>query len=565
MKESLVIKSHFLIIIMAGYFTLVLNWPFFSRLYGYIFALESYSSAFALSIPVLLFSLLCFLFSLFVVKGLSKLIFIPLLIISAVVSYASQEYGVVFNYGMIENVVETDVAEASSYVNIRSLIYVVLLGLIPAVFVYRIEISYFPFLKELGVRVAVQLCAVLMSFGMAWGFYEDYAAVGRNNQGIQRYINPTEYIYSTVNFLKTNYVTAQQEFISLGDDAKIATAHAGKKPTFMVMALGETARANEYEYNGYTRATNSFTKPLHMLSLGSVESCGTATAVSVPCMFSFLTHANYDKEAAAHQDNVLDVLAKAGVQVYWVDNNSGCKGVCKHVTTIKVDVSATNPNCDGEYCFDQVLLPYLSNLLKRNKGRDTLLVLHLIGSHGPTYYRRYPEQQRFFTPDCARSDIQNCTHEELQNSYDNTIRYTDFVISEIIRQLETASADYDTALVYMSDHGESLGEKGLYLHGLPYDIAPSEQKHVPALVWASHDYRTDRLWQPACMEKPAGQVSQDVLSHSLLGMMEVETALYDKTMDVSAQWRCIERPIAAQHTAANDKQPELIQPGAKPL
>lgn len=543
---------------MAGYFTLVLNWPFLSRLYSYLFSLESYSLAFALSIPVFLFTLLYVVFSFFAAKGLTKVFFIPFLIISAVVSYASQKYGVMFNYGMIENVVETDVAEASSYLNFSSFFYVLALGLIPAFYLYRIEISYLPFWKELGVRVLTQLCAVLVFGGVAWGFYEDYASIGRNNRGIQRYIIPTEYLYSSVNYLNKNYLTAPLKYQSLGDDAQLARVRTEEKPTFMVVALGETARAMEYEYNGYTRPTNIFTKLLHVQSLGAVESCGTATAVSVPCMFSFLTHDNYDKQVAAHQDNVLDVLAKAGVQVYWVDNNSGCKGVCERVVNINVDASDANPNCDGEYCYDQVLLPYLTQYLNQSKGKDTLVVLHLIGSHGPTYYRRYPEEHRFFSPDCPRSDIQNCTHEELQNTYDNTIRYTDFVISKIIDQLEMASANYNTALLYMSDHGESLGEKGIYLHGMPYGIAPSEQTHVPALVWASHEYQLDRSWQSACLEKQAAPVSQDVFSHSVLGMMGVETALYDEAMDVSAQWHCTEHPIASPHKAAAGKQHTLL-------
>ncbi len=544
MKDRIVLKSHVLIAILAGYFTLVLNWPFLSKLYGYIFLLEDYSVGFALSIPVFLFTLLYFVFSLLVIKGLTKIFFIPLLLISAGVSYASQQYGIMFNYGMIENVVETDVAEATSYFNLASFFYVFALGCIPAYFVYRAEITYYPFWKECAIRIGTQLCVLLVFGGVAWGYYEDYAAAGRNNKGVQRYIIPTEYVYSSINYFNKNYLSSPQPFQSLGDDAQLVRHSVAQKPTFMVMVLGETARATEYEYNGYPRATNSFTKPLHLQSLGSVESCGTATAVSVPCMFSFLTHGDYDKQKAKKQDNVLDVLSKAGVTVKWVDNNSSCKGVCERVASLRVDVSADNPNCDGEYCFDEVMLPYLADYLKNAGGRDTLVVLHLIGSHGPTYFRRYPESQRFFTPDCPRSDIQNCTHEQLQNTYDNTIRYTDYILSKVVEQLDAASDEYDTAMLYMSDHGESLGEKGLYLHGMPYSMAPSEQTHVPALVWASGKYQHDNFWQPNCMAQQTSGLTQDVLSHSLLGMMGVKTELYQPNLDVTTAWHCGEHPIA---------------------
>ncbi len=544
------LKSHYLLLLLAGYFTCVLNWPFFSRVYGYIFSLENYNLWFALTVPVFLFCILYILFSLLVIKGVTKLLFIPLLIVSAGASYASYEYGIVFNYGMIENIVETDASEAASYFNLASISFVLVLGMIPAGLLWRLSIEYRSFWGELGFRFAGIAASVLMILGIAWGFYEDYAAVGRNNQGVQRYIVPTEYLYSSTNYLNRNVLSEPLKYLSLGNDAKIVKPDNQAKARFLVIVVGETARAANYEYNGYPRATNSFTKPLNMVSLGSVESCGTATAVSVPCMFSFLKHENFEKRVAANQDNLLDVLTKAGVDVTWIDNDSGCKGVCDRVSSINMDLSASHDGCDGEYCYDEVMLPYLDQLLADENIHERVIVMHVIGSHGPTYYRRYPEAHRYFVPDCQRSDIQNCTAEELRNTYDNTIRYTDYMVAQMVERLSHAQDRYDTALIYMSDHGESLGESGLYLHGMPYSVAPAEQTHVPALVWVSEPFKTDKRWQSHCMRKPEGRVSQDMLSHSVLGLMSVETRLYDASLDFASNWNCGHR-LANQTEAAD--------------
>jgi lipid A ethanolaminephosphotransferase len=250
-------------------------------------------------------------------------------------------------------------------------------------------------------------------------------------------------------------------------------------------------------------------------------------------MFSFMGRANYDENRATNQDNVLDVIQRSGINTQWIDNDGGCKGVCGHVPTISISTKTDSPLCDGEYCFDEILLPELEKALAKANGKDTMVVLHLIGSHGPTYYRRYPASHRKFTPDCQRSDIQNCTREELVNTYDNTIAYTDYMLSRIVNVLKVHTDQYNTNMLYMSDHGESLGENGLYLHGTPYAIAPKEQTHVPALLWLSDNYVRENRIDTTCLRKNAEseQISQDYLSHSLLGLTNVTASVYKPELD----------------------------------
>ncbi|MGL5392457.1 MAG: phosphoethanolamine transferase, partial [Shewanella sp.] len=180
-----------------------------------------------------------------------------------------------------------------------------------------------------------------------------------------------------------------------------------------------------------------------------------------------------------------------------------------------------------------------AKILSTAAVKDTFITLHVIGSHGPTYFQRYPPEHRQFLPDCQRSDIQNCTSEQLINTYDNTILYTDYILSEVIKQLKQNNERFDTAMLYLSDHGESLGEKGMYLHGTPYSIAPNEQINIPMLAWMSEDFSQENRLNTTCLTEQAksGRFSHDNLFDSLLGLMNVNTAVYQQPLDIFALCR----------------------------
>nr|WP_320150362.1 phosphoethanolamine--lipid A transferase [uncultured Tolumonas sp.] len=534
MKLRFQLKSQYLTLLLASYFTLILNYPFFRESWKVLNSIENVKTGFIISIPLFVLFALNILFSLFTIKYLSKPIFIALVLTSSLVAYAGLTYGTVFDYGMIKNSAQTNMSEASSYLNPSLIICFLLTGIIPAFLIARTKIIYRPLLKEVLTKFAVISLSLLGLLIIAFFYYQDYASVGRNNKFLQKYIVPTQYTWSGYKYVKETYFTTPLVYQQLGLDAKKNVPPTVTKPQMTVMVLGETARAMNYQYNGYSRDTNRFTAPDGLISFRHVSSCGTATAVSVPCMFSFMGRKNYDESRAETQDNVLDVIHRAGLNVQWIDNDSGCKGVCARVPTLNIDIKTKSPLCDGTYCFDEIMLPELKRLLAEAKGKDTLIALHLIGSHGPTYYRRYPASHRIFTPDCERSDIQNCSHDELVNTYDNTIAYTDYMLSQVIALLKANSSEYNTSMLYMSDHGESLGEKGLYLHGTPYALAPEEQTHVPGLLWLSDNYAKEKQIDTDCLRKEAQskQVSQDYLSHSLLSLTGVATSTYKPELDL---------------------------------
>lgn len=252
----------------------------------------------------------------------------------------------------------------------------------------------------------------------------------------------------------------------------------------LVLIVGETARAQNFSLYGYEKNTNPLlSENKEIITFKDVSSCGTATAISLPCMFSHLDKKQFNLTDANFTQNLLDIAKLAGYDVIWKDNDDGCKKVCNRVHKIDAKIGNKQPFCFGNYCHDDILLDGLNEELN-NINKDTLIVLHTMGSHGPTYYKRYPEQFKKFTPTCDTANLQDCTQEQIINTYNNTIVYTDYIISSVIDILKNQK-QLETAMLYVSDHGESLGENNIYLHGLPYAIAPKEQKQVPMILWLS--------------------------------------------------------------------------------
>ncbi|MDP5213886.1 phosphoethanolamine--lipid A transferase [Pseudoalteromonas tunicata] len=515
-----------LIILISVYFTFVFNFPFLKRIMGAVTALPDYNVLFLITIPVFVFLLLLIFFTLISNKWFFKPLSIVLILLSSMVFYAGQNYGVVFDYGMMQNIFETDTSEAHTYLNQSAVLSFLLSGLLPAFLVYRVQLQHKGFVVELKNRAMLLLIAFIGIVVIAVSFYSNFASVGRNNKELKKFLVPSQFLDSSIKYVARTYLQTPPVFEVL--DAKPTLIDKTKKQVF-VLVVGETARAESFSSNGYERSTNRYTEPLNMTAYQHVSSCGTATAVSVPCMFSVLNREDFDNKTAANEQNVLDIIQQAGVEVIWIDNNSGCKGVCERVQHEKIDHTQHNDMCDGEYCFDEALISVLRNKINKVKSDKVLIVMHMMGSHGPTYYRRYPKAHQLFTPDCPRSDIQNCTKEQLINTYDNTIAYTDFVLAQSIAELNKLPEEISIGLLYVSDHGESLGEMGAYLHGFPYSLAPSQQTHVPLLTW----FKQSDI-DPVCQNNLADTVefSHDNLFHSMLGIMGVNTKAYNQQLDM---------------------------------
>lgn len=520
-------------ILLSFYFAIVFNFPFLQKTYSDLIKLDSFDYAYFISLPLFLSTVFILLFSLLPRRYIYKTVMYTLVFLSAIVCYAISNYGIIVDYGMVENMAESSTSEAFTYLNLSAFVYIILLTITPLLILSKVNSPTNGLKVSINNRIKLIVSALLIFIIIFFSLYSSYASVNRNNRDLAKYIVPIPTLISSYKYIKRNYFYAPTVFKILDTDPEIMPLQNTDK-NIVVMVVGETARAKNFSLNGYPKPTNEYTEQFNIHSFDQMYSCGTATAVSVPCMFSFLTKEEFNKQSASSQQNLLDIAKLAGVDVLWVDNNEGCKGVCKRVKTINIDKSEKNSLCDGDYCYDEVLLSQLDKKLTNLSHQTTLIVLHLMGSHGPTYYRRYPKEFATFLPDCPQSDIQNCTSEQLVNTYDNTIHYSDYVIAEVIHKLERFSKKtiltVNAEMIYVSDHGESLGENGLYLHGFPYAIAPAEQTHIPMLFWSNN---LPKDFNNNCFKNSTQlALNHDNIFHSMLSLLKVKSSTYQPQFDI---------------------------------
>ncbi len=444
-------------------------------------------------------------------------------------------YSVVIDSEMIRNAMQTNLNESLDLFSWKLVVYVLLLGAVPSLIIYKIKIEKRTFKQELIAKTKALGFSLLVIVVLLLSFSKFYTSFFREHKPLRYHVNPIYWIYSIGKYTNATFNSGPIIVKPLGEDAKII--HEGglgkvKSPELIIMVVGEAARADRFSLNGYERETNPLLKKEDIVNFSDVHSCGTATAQSVPCMFSVFDRTDYDHEKGITTENVIDVLKHTGfVNILWRDNNSDSKGVALRVDFEDYRTPKTNTMCDGDECRDEGMLVGLDAYIKKHKGEDILIVLHQMGNHGPAYYKRYPKEFEKFTPVCKTNQLEECTQEEVSNAYDNAILYTDYFLSKVINFLKPYSKDYETAMIYMSDHGESLGENGLYLHGMPYLIAPEAQKHIASVMWFGGEMKKDIDIKKLNAYKDK-EFSQDNLFHTLLGIFEVESKVYDKNKDI---------------------------------
>lgn len=470
-----------------------------------------------------------------VMKPVLTLIFL----ISAGVAYFMSQYGVLIDAGMLRNFAETNATEVRDLLSLKLFVYIVLLGVLPSWLLWKIPVNYRRWHRELLSKVLVSVASVAVIGGVALVNYQGLSSLFRNHHELRLMVVPSNYIGASFGYLREQVVSARQPFAKLGEDAQKKPAwQAHDRKSLTVLVVGESARAENFGILGYDRDTTpKLSKESGLIAFTDVHSCGTETAVSVPCMFSNMGRKDYDASKAKNQEGLLDVLKRAGLEVIWRDNQSGCKGTCDRVTVDDVSNLKDPVLCANSECRDEILLQGMQHFID-TLNKDTVLVLHQMGSHGPEYFKRYPKEYEHFTPVCESNALNNCSRESIVNGYDNTLVYTDHVLSTLIDLLRSNQGKVDTAMLYLSDHGESLGEYNLFLHGTPYMLAPEQQKHVAMMAWFSDSYQKSFSVDTHCLqqnrEKP---LSQDNLFHSMLGLLEVNSTVYNPGLDMFAGCR----------------------------
>jgi len=522
------------ILFFAIYIALVLNIAFYRQAFALLPVNSLHNALVFLSMPVVAFSVMNIVITLASFLRLDRLVISLFVLVSAASQYFIMSFGVVIDRSMITNILDTTPAESFALLSVRMMIVLFFTGVLMTMVAWWIRVKpSMSVWRSMGKRLISVVVSALLIVIVALLFYKDYASLFRNNKELVKSLSPSNSIAASLSWYSHNSM-ANLPLLRLGEDAKQRPQmQQGPRKNLTILVLGETSRAEDFSLGGYARETNPLLKQDDVAYFPNTTSCGTATAISVPCMFSGMPRAHYDEALAHHQEGLLDIIQRAGLQVLWNDNDGGCKGACDRVPNQDVTKLNLPGQCIEGECVDEVLFHQLEDYINHLQ-HDGVIVLHTIGSHGPTYYNRYPAAFRKFTPTCDTNQIQTCSQQQLVNTYDNTIVYVDYIVDKAIKLLQSKQDNFTTSLVYLSDHGESLGENGVYLHGLPYSIAPESQKHVPFLIWLSDDYQKRYGVSSQCLQNEAQQknVSQDNLFSTMLGLTGVETKEYRAQDDI---------------------------------
>ena len=513
------------------------NVGLFAALGGELDLFSAEGLGFLLAIAVLVVFVLNTLLLVLGIGRLQKATIAVFLIATSILGYFSNEMGVVFHEEMFLNVFATvndnNSAEAFELASFPLLVHVLFFGVIPALALRFVAVVPRPFFRELGVRMVVAVAGLALVCAVILPNYKYVTYFAVEHRDLRFKVMPVFPIMSLVRLTREK-LHQDPPFRVIDGDARQRMVSANR--TIGIMVVGETARADHFSLNGYGKPTNPVLAASGDILFGHGDSCGTSTLYSVPCMFSIDGRDSYSPADATGQSNVLDILTAAGVKTVWIDNNSSCKNACDRIenTNLRTNLDEASPFYSDMGYYDEALLgqiePYLGH-----EGPDLLIVLHTLGSHGPAYSRRYPAQFGVFTPYCDKSSPKECSDELVANAYDNTIVYTDYVLSRLIQELKQRTGEFDGFVFYASDHGESLGENGVYLHGLPYALAPRAQTDVPFILWLSEGFRNNHgLDDSRIYSFGQGPLSHDNISHTLMGFYNVDATSYRPELDLFA-------------------------------
>tara|TARA_R110002020_G_scaffold114593_4_gene263688 strand:+ start:84070 stop:85293 length:1224 start_codon:yes stop_codon:yes gene_type:complete len=405
---------------------------------------------------------------------------------------------------MIGNILNTSYEEASSFFSFKLVLYLILLGLIPVIFVIKVKIlkeTFKGFLINFSLTLLFLIVFVLINGG-------NWRWIDKNSPKLGSLAMPWSYMVNTSRFYI--YKSKENKKEILLPDAKIKDTIK----SIAVLVIGESARSANFSLYGYEKLTNPLLSEVKSLYSFNATSCATYTTAGVKCI---LQHTN----SAKLYEILPNYLYRNNVEVIWRTTNWGEPPV--HIKTFlnKEDLKDV---CEGgqECNYDEILLKGLKEQILASKKDKILIVLHTSTSHGPSYNTRYPPEFEKFSPVCKSVELGECSQEELINAYDNTIVYTDYILASLIKDLKELK-EYNSTMLFVSDHGESLGEYNLYMHGIPAAFAHKEQLEIPFLVWLSDGSK--KL-------KSNETLSQNHVFHSILNFLAIESPIYDENMNI---------------------------------
>lgn len=531
--RKLTLSSNQIILLLTIYHIAVFNIGYWTNFLDIVGAMGGIAKnlALVLTMSIFLICTLNIILQALFYPYLHRILMPVILLLSSAASYAVMTQGIYFNDEQIINIVQTNIGEAGAWINTKFIVWLMITGVIPALFyLFKIKLkSDVMWYKAIAWRVASVVISLSIIALIAVASYQSYASYFRNHKAIVHKIVPSNYLGASIK-AGYNHYEQNRPFVTIGEDAKRKYPQQANK-NVLIFVLGETTRAKNWGLNANApNTTPQLAQRQDVINFSDVSSCGTATAISVPCIFSNMTRDEFKLQDARHQEGLMDVLQRAGLYTSWRENDAGCKGACDRIKHIEIEPLVDKSQCKGGLCYGTALLHKLSEEIQAMPN-DGIIVLHTNGSHGPAYFERYPAELKKFTPTCDTNQLQDCSAEQLENTYNNTIVAIDDMLTKTIQLLEQTQVN--SALFYVSDHGESLGENGLYLHGAPYVVAPKEQTQVPMIFWANSGFYQAKNLDAQCLDANKDKsYSHDYIFHSMLGLFDVSTREYQEKLDL---------------------------------
>lgn len=484
---------------LAAYTVVAFNLPFFQHA---LQRMECGWNAWLLTASAVLMMLGVDYFFYYVILYLGRFVGKCLLTLTmignAIMLYFVNCYEVLVTAGMMGNVLGTQYSEASSFFSWTLGAYVLLLGLPPCIYIFVRKTDYGSgrrFLNRTGCSVAILVTLALVNMS-------NWTWIDQNATELGSLIAPWSYIVNTCRYYNSSMKKKAKEILL--PDGRIVT----ESRDVCVLIIGESARRDHFRYFGYSRDTNPYTANDSLTALPAVAAA-TNTISAVRAMMQ-----------PAPSDELYEILPnylyRIGVDVSWRTSNWG-EPPTHFPNYVKIgQLRELYPNAD-QWQYDGILLCGLEDEIRACDKKKQFVVIHTYTNHGPTYSTNYPPQFEVFTPVCKTVEMSRANHVELLNAYDNSIVYTDYLIHAVISQLRNIP-DCRSCVLYMSDHGESLGENNLYMHGLPMFMAPKEQTEIPFLVWTN---------DKSMKTKHLPLVEQYCLYHSVLDFFSIDSPILD--------------------------------------
>jgi len=496
--------THFVILMSAINFVFF-HWPF----YTFVFKNVEYSSFHGISIIVSLIILMlvvnAFLFYIlfFLFRKVGKVLLVLFFIGNALSVYFINTYGVIIDETMISNVFNTNYEESSSFFSFKMVLYLLFMGILPSIYIIKVKIintHWKTFLKTISLTL---LFIAVVAFANA----SNWLWIDKNSKSLGGLAMPWSYSANTWLYYFHKHKQNEKEILLPNATIK------DKQKSVVVLVIGESARSQNFSLYGYKKNTNPLLSKMPNLFHFNATSCATYTTAGVK---GILQHTPSDDL----YEILPNYLYRNDVEVIWNTSNSGEPPL--HIEKYQ-NREALMPRCKGDGCnYDEILLTNLKEQIAASTKNKILVVLHTSTSHGPTYSKKYPSPFEAFKPVCNSVELGNCTHDELINAYDNTIVYTDYILSKVIADLKELK-DFQSTMIFVSDHGESLGEKNLYMHGVPLSFAPKEQYEIPFIVWLSNG---------SPKVKSNQTLTQYHVFHSVLHFLHIQSPIYKEDMNI---------------------------------